>query len=193
MLWNTPGLEIMAPATPRDVVGLVKTAADSDNPTAWVDHVRLFETTGPMPEEEGFAIPFGVADVKRAGKDVTLFASSWLVHRALEAADQLARQGIEAEVIDPRTLSPLDEEAIVASVAKTGRLVVVDECHRRCGVAAEIMAVVTEQAFGDLTAPPIRVTTADVPVPFSPPLEQHIEPTTDKIVAAALVATGVNG
>jgi len=190
MLWNTPGLEIMAPSTPRDVKGLVKTAAASDNPTAWVDHVRLFDTSGPVPEDEDFAIPFGVADIKRAGRDVTLFASSWLVQRALEAAELLEQQGIDAEVVDPRTLSPLDEEAIIESVAKTGRLVVVDECHRRCGVAAEIMAVVTENAFGDLQAAPVRVTTADVPVPFSPPLEEHIEPTTDKIVAAALQVTG---
>lgn len=190
MLWNTPGLEIMAPSTPRDVKGLVNTAAASDNPTAWVDHVRLFETTGPVPDDPDFAIPFGVADVKRTGSDVTLFASSWMVQRSLEAAELLAGHGVDAEVIDPRTLSPLDEEAIISSVAKTGRLVVVDECHRRCGVAAEIMSVVTENAFGELQAPPIRVTAADVPVPFSPPLEEYIEPTTDKIVAAALQVTG---
>lgn len=190
MLWNTPGLEIMAPSTPRDVMGLVNTAAASGNPTAWVDHVRLFDTRGPVPDDEDFAIPFGVADVKRRGGDVTLFASSWMVLRALEAAETLSAEGIDVEVIDPRTLSPLDEQAILDSVAKTGRLVVVDECHRRCGVAAEIMAVVAENSFGDLVAPPVRVTTADVPVPFSPPLEQHIEPTTDKIVAAVRVVTG---
>ena len=193
MLWNTPGLEIMAPSTPRDVKGLVNTAAASDNPTAWVDHVRLFDTRGPVPDDEYFAIPFGVADIKRAGQDVTLFASSWMVPRALEAAEILSDEGIEAEVVDPRTLSPLDEETILESIARTGRLVVVDECHRRCGVAAEIMAVVTESAFGDLEAPPIRVTTADVPVPASPPLERYIEPTTDKIVAAARAVTGVTG
>ena len=191
MLWNTPGLEIMAPSTPRDVKGLVNTAAASDNPTAWVDHVRLFDTRGPVPDDEDFAIPFGVADIKRAGRDVTLFASSWMVQRALEAAEILSDEGVEAEVVDPRTLSPLDEETILESVAKTGRLVVVDECHRRCGVAAEIMAVVAENAFGDLVVPPIRITTADVPIPFSPPLEQHIEPTTDKIIAAARAAAGV--
>ena len=193
MLWNTPGLEIMAPSTPRDVIGLVNTAAASDNPTAWVDHVRLFDTRGPVPDDENFSIPFGVADIKRTGRDVTLFASSWMVLRALEAADMLSDEGIDAEVVDPRTLSPLDEEAILDSVAKTGHLVVVDECHRRCGVASEIMAVVAESAFGDLKAPPVRVTTADVPVPFSPPLEQYIEPTTDKIVAAARVVTGATG
>lgn len=193
MLWNTPGLEIMAPSTPRDVKGLVMTAAASDNPTAWVDHVRLFDTRGTVPDEDDFAIPFGVGEVKRAGTDVTLFASSWMVQRTLEAADLLTGHGIDAEVVDPRTLAPLDEAVILDSVAKTGRLVVVDECHRRCGVAAEIMSVVTENAFGELQAPPIRVTTADVPVPFSPPLEEHIEPTTDKIVAAALTVTGTRG
>ena len=169
------------------MIGLVKTAAESDNPTAWVDHVRLFDTRGPVPEDEDFAIPFGTADVKRPGGDVTVFASSWMVLRALEAAETLSVEGIDAEVIDPRTLSPLDERAILESVAKTGRLVVVDECHRRCGVAAEIVAVVTENSLGDLVAPPARVTTADVPVPFSPPLEQHIEPTTGKIVEAVRV------
>ena len=191
MLWNTPGLEIMAPSTPRDVMGLVRTAAASDNPTAWVDHVRLFDTRGPVPDDgDDFAIPFGVADVKRRGGDVTVFASSWMVLRALEAAETLGSEGIDVEVIDPRTLSPLDEQAILDSVAKTGRLVVVDECHRRCGVAAEIMAVVTENSFGDLVSPPVRVTTADVPIPFSPPLEQHVEPTTDKIVAAVRSVVG---
>ena len=118
--------------------------AQSDNPTAWVDHVRLFDTHRPVPDDENFSIPFGVADIKRTGGDVTLFASSWLVTRALEAAEILHAEGIEAEVIDPRTLSPLDEETILESIAKTGRLVVVDECHRRRGVAAEIMAVATE-------------------------------------------------
>jgi pyruvate dehydrogenase E1 component beta subunit len=131
-----------------------------------------------------------VADVKRSGDDVTIVATSWMVQRALQAADELAARGIVAEVVDPRTLVPLDEEAILGSVAKTGRLVVVDECHRRCGVAAEILSVVVEGAFGDLAAPPARVTTADVPVPFSPPLEEHIEPTTAKIVNAALSVTG---
>jgi pyruvate dehydrogenase E1 component beta subunit len=173
-------------------MGLVNTAAASDNPTAWVDHVRLFDTRGPVPDDENFSIPFGVAEVKRAGGDVTLFASSWMVVRAMEAAEALSAEGIEAEVVDPRTLSPLDEAAILESVAKTGRLVVVDECHRRCGIAAEIMAVVSENAFGDLVAPPVRVTTADVPIPFSPPLEQHVEPTTGKIAAAVRAVTGAN-
>jgi pyruvate dehydrogenase E1 component beta subunit len=190
MLWNTPGLEIMAPSTPQDVKGLVKTAASTDNPTAWVDHVRLFDVTGPVPDDDDFAIPFGKADIKRPGRDITIVATSWMVQRALEAAEDLAGHGVDVEVVDPRTLVPLDETAILGSVAKTRRLVVVDECHRRCGVAAEVLSVVVEQAFGELEAPPMRVTTADVPVPFSPPLEEHVEPTTAKIVDAVLSTTG---
>lgn len=183
MLWNTPGLEIMVPSTPADVRGLVRTAMASENPTLWVDHVLLFDTAGTVPDDSE-AIPFGVADVKREGTDCTIFASSLMVIRALEAAQELEAAGISAEVIDPRTLVPLDEEAILRSVAKTRHLVVVDECHRRCGVGAEISAIVAEHAFGDLDAPIMRVVTEDVPVPFSPPLEHHISPTTEKIVTA---------
>jgi pyruvate dehydrogenase E1 component beta subunit len=190
MLWNTPGLEIMAPSTPQDVKGLVKTAVSTDNPTAWVDHVRLFDVTGPVPDDDDFAIPFGEADIKREGRDITIVATSWMVQRALEAAEHLADRGVDVEVVDPRTLVPLDEAAIVGSVVKTRRLVVVDECHRRCGVAAEVLSLVVEQVFGELEAPPVRVTTADVPVPFSRPLEEHIEPTTAKIVDAVLSVVG---
>ena len=187
MLWNTPGLEIMAPSSPYDVKGLLKTAAESNNPTAFVDHTRLFDVVGPVPEGD-YRIPFGQADVKRTGGDVTLLASSFMVQRALAAAEALAEQGVDAEVVDPRTLVPLDEETILASVAKTGHLVIVDECHRRCGVGAELAALVVEKAFSDLRSPIVRVSTEDVPVPFSRALEQHIEPTEEKIVAAALQA-----
>lgn len=183
MLWNTPGLQIMLPSTPADVLGLVRTAVASDNPTAWVDHVRLFDTTGPAPENND-PIPFGVADIKRSGADVTIVATSFMVVRALAAAQTLASEGIDVEVVDPRTLVPLDEDAILASVSKTRRLVVVDECHRRCGVGSEITALVAEQAHGDLIAPIRRVATADVPVPFSPPLERFVEPTEEKIIDA---------
>lgn len=183
MLWNSPGLQIMLPSSPRDVKGLLKTAARSDNPTIFVNHPRLFEVTGPVPDGD-YAIPFGQADVTRGGRDVTLVATSFMVRRALRAADELARGGIEAEVVDLRTLVPLDKQTMLASVAKTGRVVIVDECHRSCGVAAELAAIVAEEAFGALKAPPRRVTTLDVPVPFSPPLEAYIEPTEEKIIAA---------
>ncbi|MGQ0569452.1 MAG: alpha-ketoacid dehydrogenase subunit beta [Armatimonadota bacterium] len=189
MLWNTPGLEIMAPSSPYDVKGLLRTAARTDNPTIFVDHVNLFEVRGSVPDGD-YAIPFGKADVKRPGRDVTIVATSLMVQRALRAAGELASRGIEAEVVDPRTLVPLDKDAILASVAKTGRLVVADECHRSCGVAAEIAAIVADEGFGSLKAPVKRVTTPDVPIPFSRPLEEYIEPTEDKIVAAALEVVG---
>lgn len=188
MLWNTPGIQIMTPSSPRDVRGLIHTAVQSDNPVFWADHVKLFDVTEPVPDEVE-AIPFGVADIKRAGGDVTIVATSYAVRTALAAADTLAERGIEAEVVDPRTLVPLDLEAILRSVAKTGRLVVVDECHRSCGVGAEIAALVAEQAFDALRAPIRRVASLDVPVPFSPPLERFVEPTAEKIVAAVTAIT----
>ncbi len=189
MLWNTPGLEIMLPSSPKDVKGLIKTAVRSDNPTVFVDHVRLFEVRGEVPDGD-YAIPFGQAEIKRAGKDVTIVATSFMVQRALRAAEELAKQGIDAEVVDPRTLVPLDKEAILTSVGKTGRLVIVDECHKSCGVAAEIAAIVAEEAFSALKGPIKRVATADVPIPFSPRLEALIDPTEDKIVAAAQELAG---
>ena len=135
MMWNTPGLEIVTPSNPADLIGLVLTAVASDNPTIWVDHVRLFDTEGEVPENID-PIPFGKAAIPREGTDLTVFASSWMVHRSLEAAELLASEGISVEVVDPRTLVPLDEEAILRSVAKTGRLLVVDECLMRCGVGS---------------------------------------------------------
>jgi len=184
MLWNTPGLQIMTPSSPRDVRGLIHTAVESDNPVLWADHVRLFDETGPLPDEPE-AIPFGVADIKRSGSDVTIVATSYMVVRALRAAETLAADGISAEVVDPRTLVPLDLDTILDSVGRTGRLVVVDECHRSCGVGAEISALVAEYGFDSLRGPIKRVATLDVPVPFSPPLEAFVEPTEARIVAAA--------
>ena len=183
MLWNTPGLEIALPASPYDVKGLLKTAARSPNPTIFVDHARLFEIRGPVPEGD-YDIPFGRADVKRSGSDVTIVATSLMVQVALRAAADLAAKGIEAEVVDLRTIVPLDKATLLASVAKTGRVVVVDECHRSCGVAAEISAILAEEAFHFLKAPIKRVTTPDVPIPASPPLEKYIEPTAEKVAAA---------
>lgn len=183
-LWNTPGIKIMLPSSPRDVRGLIHTAVADDNPVFWADHVKLFDVTGPVPDEVE-AIPFGVADIKRAGTDVTIVATSYMVVRSLEAAEVLAGHGISAEVVDPRTIVPLDRDAILRSVAKTGRLVVVDEGHRSAGVGAEIAALVAEEAFDALRAPIRRVAALDVPIPFSPPLEAFVEPTLAKIVAAA--------
>ena len=184
MLWNAPGLKLVLPSSPYDVKGLLASSVQDGNPVVFLDHLLLADVRGPVPEDL-YTIPFGVADVKRAGEDVTIVATSLMVQKALAAAEILAGEGIAAEVVDPRTLVPLDEETILQSVRKTGRLVVADECPLRCGVASEIAATVAEQAWDALKAPPRRVTRLDVPTPFSPPLERYVEPTTEKIVEAA--------
>ena len=191
MFWNSPGLEIVLPATPADAKGLLKTAVASDNPTIFVSHPRLFDVKGPVPDGDGH-VPFGRAVVRRPGRDVTIVATSLMVQRSLAAADLLSGEGIDVEVVDPRTLVPLDREAILGSVGRTGRLVVVDECHLSCGVAAEIAALAAQHAFGHLRAPVVRVATADVPIPFSRPLEEFVEPTAEKIVAAVREALGTS-
>jgi pyruvate dehydrogenase E1 component beta subunit len=180
MLWNCPGLEIVLPSSPRDVRGLLKTAANTDNPTIFIDHILLFEVRGQVPETDD-AIPFGQADVKRAGDDVTVIATSYMVQRCLTVADRLDGEGILVEVVDPRTLVPLDFEAMLASVEKTRRVVIVDECHQSCGVAAELAARIAEAGFDKLKAPIRRVNTLDVPVPYSEPLEDFISPSESRI------------
>lgn len=184
MLWNTPGIKIMTPSSARDVRGLLRTAVEDDNPVFWADHVKLFDFVDLVPDAEE-RIPFGVAEIKRPGTDVTIVGTSLMVRRALEAAEALAADGISAEVVDPRTLVPFDQETILASVGRTGRLVIVDECHQSCGVGAEVAARVAQHAFDALRAPIIRVATADVPIPFGRPMEEFVEPTTAKVVAAA--------
>jgi pyruvate dehydrogenase E1 component beta subunit len=183
MLWNAPGLEIVLPASPYDVKGLIRSAIRSDNPTVLVNHSRLMNLEGEVPEHDYF-IPFGNADIKRAGQDVTIVATSFVVHAALAAAEELAKEGIEVEVVDPRTLVPLDRDTILDSVRRTGRLVVVDETHLSCGVTSEISAIVAEEGFSALRAPILRVATPDIPVAFSKPLEDAITPTADKVVEA---------
>ena len=183
MLWNCPGLEIVLPSSPRDVRGLLKTAVNSDNPTIFIDHTLLFELRGPVPETDE-AIPFGQADVKRAGGDVTVIATSYMVQRCLTVADRLANEGIQVEVVDPRTLVPLDFQTLMASVEKTRRVVIVDECHQSCGVAAELAARIGEAGFDKLKAPIRRVTTLDVPVPYSAPLEEFISPSESRVADA---------
>lgn len=181
MMWNCPGLEIVLPSTPGDVKGLLRSAMHSDNPTVLINHAKLLAVEGPVPEEP-YEIPFGQADVKREGSDVTVVATSLMVQYALKAAEALAGEGIEVEVVDPRTIVPLDRATILASVEKTGRLVVVDECHLSCSVASEIAAIVAEEGFQWLKKPIKRVATLDVPVPFSPPLESYVTPSPEKIV-----------
>lgn len=183
MLWNCPGLEIVLPSSPRDVGGLLKTAVNTDNPTIFIDHMLLLELRGPVPETDR-AIPFGQADIKRAGSDVTVIATSYMVQRCLTVSDRLASEGIQAEVVDPRTLVPLDFQTLMASVEKTRRVVIVDECHQSCGVAAELAAQIGEAGFDKLKAPIRRVTTRDVPVPYSPPLEEFVSPSESRIANA---------
>ncbi len=181
---HIPGLKVALPSTPYDAKGLLKTAIRDDNPVLFFEDKMMYQVRGPVPEEE-YTIPFGVADVKRVGRDVTLVATSSMVYVALEAAQILAQEGIDAEVVDPRTTVPLDVETLVASARKTGRVVVVDEGHRRYGVTAELAAVIAEEAFYDLEAPVRRVGALDVPVPFSPVLEDQTVPTPEQVAAVA--------
>jgi pyruvate/2-oxoglutarate/acetoin dehydrogenase E1 component len=185
IFWNSPGLEIVLPSDPADAKGLLIAAFRSDNPTLFFTHPKLLAAQGPVPAGST-PTPFGKADIKRAGRDVTIVAVSYMVSVALEAAKLLAAQGIEAEVVDPRTLVPFDEEGILASVARTGRLVVVDECPLRCGVASEIAATIAERGFGYLKAAPVRVARADVPMAFSAPLEAELTPDAQRVFDAAL-------
>ena len=190
-LAHVPGLKVALPATPADAKGLLKAAIRDDNPVVFIEDKLHYALKGEVPSEE-YTIPFGVADVKRAGEDVTIVATSSMVQASLAAAELLAADGIEAEVIDPRTTSPLDEETLVRSVEKTSRAIVVDEGHRRYGVTAELASVIAERAFYHLDAPVRRLGALDVPVPFSPPLEDVTVATPETVaqVARELVGKG---
>jgi pyruvate/2-oxoglutarate/acetoin dehydrogenase E1 component len=181
--WYThvPGLKVVMPSTPYDVKGLLKASVRDDNPIMFIEHMLLYNEKGPVPEED-YLVPIGKADIKREGKDVTIVATSRMVLRALKAAELLAKDGIEAEVVDPRTLVPLDEETIVQSVKKTGKLVTVHEACRRSGYGAEIAATVAEKAFYDLDAPIKRIGAANTPLPFAPKLENFVIPDEQSIV-----------
>jgi len=187
LYWHSPGLKIAAPSTPYDAKGLLKTAVRDDNPVMFFTH-KLGDS-GPVPADE-YLVPFGVAEIRRPGADVTVVATSYMVTLALEAAENLSNQGVDVEVIDPRTLEPLDIDTIVASVRKTGRLVVVDEDTERCGVAAEIGAQVMERAFTALQAPVGRVANPNLPVPYSPPLEKAVLPSAARIETAVRETLG---
>jgi pyruvate dehydrogenase E1 component beta subunit len=183
LYWHAPGLKIAVPTTPYNAKGLLKTAVRDDNPVVFFTH-KLGDA-GPVPDDE-YLVPFGVAEIRREGTDVTVVATSYMVTLAVQAADRLAREGVSVEVIDPRTLEPLDIDTIVGSVHKTGRLVVVDEDTVRCGVGAEIGAQVMERAFAALQAPVGRVANPNLPVPYSPPLEEAVLPSVAKIETAIL-------
>ena len=180
---HTPGLIVVQPSTPYDAKGLLKSVIRNDNPVVFLEHKLLYNSTGPVPDEE-YLVPIGVADLKRSGSDVTIVATSRMVLFALDAAEELAHQGIEAEVIDPRTLKPLDIETIVGSVQKTGRLVVVNEGHLTGGFTAEVAAQVQREAFDWLDAPILQVATEDVPLPYAGPLELEALPAVGDIVNA---------
>jgi pyruvate/2-oxoglutarate/acetoin dehydrogenase E1 component len=181
---HTPGLIVVQPSTPHDAKGLLKSAIRNDNPVIFIEHKLLYNTTGPVPDDE-YLIPIGVADVKRPGKDVTIVATSRMVLFALEAAEKLAADGIDAEVIDPRTLKPLDLPAIIKSVEKTGRLVVVNEGALTGGFTAEVAARVQREAFDWLDAPIMQVAAEDVPLPYNGRLELEAIPSVEDIVKAA--------
>ncbi len=177
---HVPGLKVVMPATPADAKGLLKTSIRDDNPVVFIESEVLYGTKGEVPEGEHL-IPLGVADIKRAGRDVTLVAHSKMVFVALDAAADLANEGIEAEVVDPRTLRPLDTEAILNSVRKTNRVVVVEEGWEYCGVGAQFVDVVQREAFDYLDAPVLRVTGADVPMPYAKNLEHAALPDKEKV------------
>jgi len=180
---HTPGLLVAVPSTPYDAKGLLKTAIRGNNPVMFFEHKLLYPIEDEVPEEE-YIIPFGVADVKLEGEDITLFATLYMVHKALAAAQELRKQGISVEVVDPRTLVPLDKQAIIKSVKKTGRIVIVTEDCKTAGVSAEIAAIVAEEALDYLDAPIKRVAEPDTPIPFSPTLEQFVIPNEKTIIKA---------
>ncbi len=181
---HIPGLKVVVPSSPHDAKGLIKSAIRDDNTVMFFEDKMIYDLKGPVPEEE-YLLPLGQAEVKRVGEDVTVIATSRLVQEALSAADQLSESGISVEVVDPRTLLPLDKETLLKSAAKTGRVIVADGGYRSYGVTGEIASVIMEDAFYHLQAPIIRIGAADVPVPFSKPLEDATIPTAKHIVEAA--------
>ena len=183
LFMHIPGLYVAAPSTPYDAKGLLIEAIKNDNPVIFVEHKKLYAEKGPVPEES-YTIPFGQAEIKRKGNDITIVATHAMVLRSLVAAEEAAKEGIDVEIVDPRTLTPLDKATILDSVKKTGRLLVTDEGHKTCGVAAEISALVAEEAIFYLKAPAYRVCSPDTPVPFSPLLEQAYIPDEKDLMAA---------
>ena len=180
---HVPGIKIVIPSTPYDAKGLVKTAIRDNNPVMVFEHKKLYQVKGEVPEEE-YLIPFGEADVKREGSDVTIIATAYMVPMALKAAETLEKDGVSAEVIDPRTIVPLDKDMLFNSVKKTGKAVIVCEAWKRGNTGAEIAAILVEEAFEYLKKPVKRIGAENVPIPFSPVLENFVLPSEDKIVKA---------
>jgi pyruvate/2-oxoglutarate/acetoin dehydrogenase E1 component len=186
---HIPGLKVVLPSTPYDAKGLLKSAIRDENPVVFYEDKMMYKLKGPVPEED-YTIPLGVADIKREGEDVTIIATSSMVQVALGAAKLLEAYDISAEVVDPRTLWPLDEHTLIESAKKTSRVMVVDEGYQRYGVTAEIAAVIQENAFFDLEAPVKRIGAMHVPIPFSPPLEDATVPTEQSVFEAAKTLCG---
>src|SRR5919205_1992023 len=186
---HIPGLKVVVPSTPYDAKGLLIQAIRDDDPVIFLEHMALYTVEGDVPEEP-YAIPFAEANIVREGSDVTVVAIGRMVHLAEQAADELAGDGIECEIVDPRTTSPLDTDTILESVENTGRLVVVDEANPRCGFAADIVALVAQEAFGELKAAPRMVTPPHTPVPFAPILEDAYVPSPTTIAEAVRATAG---
>ncbi|KZL89674.1 alpha-ketoacid dehydrogenase subunit beta [Clostridium magnum] len=180
-LTHVPGIKVVYPSTPADAAGLLLTAIDDDNPVAFIEHKAMYGLKGEVPDDIK-PIPFGVADIKREGNDVTIIATGKMVHEALKAAEQLSKDGIEVEVVDPRTLFPLDKETIFNSVNKTGKVVVVTEENKRGGYGGEISAMISEEIFDSLDAPVVRIGALNTPIPFAPNLESYVIPASKDIV-----------
>lgn len=179
-----PGLKVVMPSTPADAKGLLKSAIRDDDPVIFIEQERMYGNKGEVPDDEDFTIPLGVAEVKREGTDATIVARSLMVPVALKAAEELEKQGVSCEVVDPRTIRPLDIETIVGSVKKTNRVVIAEESHPFCGVAAEISTQIMERAFDYLDAPVRRLSGADVPMPYAKNLEEMAIPNVEQIVKA---------
>ena len=181
---HIPGLKIVMPSTATDAKGLLKTALHDSNPVLFFEHKKLYHIKEEVPDDD-YTIPFGKADIKRRGKDLTIIATSYMVNMSLKAADILIQEGIEAEVVDPRTLIPLDEETLINSVKKTGKVLIVYEAWKQLGAGSEIVSILAEKAFPYLKAPILRVAAENVPIPFSPVLENFVLPNENKIVKGA--------
>jgi pyruvate dehydrogenase E1 component beta subunit len=184
--WYTyfPGLKVVMPSTPADAKGLLKSSIRDDNPVVFIEQERMYGNKGEVPDDEDFIVPLGVADIKREGTDATIVARSLMVPVALKAAEELEKQGVSCEVIDPRTIRPLDIETIIKSVKKTNRVVIAEESHPFSGIGAELSAEIMERAFDYLDAPVCRLSGADVPMPYAKNLEKLAIPDVDRIVAA---------
>ena len=191
--YHVPGLKVVRPSTPMDAKGLLKSSIRDENPVIFIESETLYHIKGEVPDDPDFLIPLGRALVRREGTDVTVVAYMGMMYRALEAAEELARDGISVELVDPRTLRPMDTETIIGSVRKTHRAVVVEAGAGFAGMGSEIAAFITEQAFDDLDAPVERVTGANAPMPYARNLEKLKTPTKDKIVAAARRVCNANG